>query len=50
MEFGRLAHSYRFRERTIFGEDGCEVRERCHAWQRPSRVGTDAGQSCMPNL
>lgn len=41
MEFGRLAHSYRFRDGTIFGEDGCEMRERCHARQYPSHVGTE---------
>jgi hypothetical protein len=44
MEYRRLAHSYRFRESTIFGEDGCEVRERCHARQHPSHVGTEGAR------
>ena len=44
LEFGRLAHSYRFPDGTIFGEDGREVRERCNAWQYPSHVGTEGGR------
>jgi hypothetical protein len=44
MEYRCLAHSYRFRESTIFGEDGCEVRERWYARQHSSHVGTEGGR------
>lgn len=44
MEYRHFAHRYRFRESTIFGEDGCEVRERWHTGQHPSHVGTEGGR------